>query len=364
MRDVHHPPQYALPALNKSVFICKTQFVGRKVMIVMKKGIVLLCSLTLLTSSAAAIPAAAEKNYVYTVEQTGRILQITAEDMIRELQGAGVSQEEITSFFKEVSEQIGAQDSLTEENFDSIMFRTLYQTLQNGSYNNLKIAMISLYSEEMSQMLSTKTVPEVFQPLYQTVKACLLGTGELQVFSDVPEHHWAKSAIEVLAADGIVNGMGNRLFLPDDSVTREQFVKMAADCLGLEPSDAPLPFTDANPSAWYAPSLAAACKAGLISGVSDDLFGVEQPITRQDMAVIVARILEQNQVTVSKTSNAFAAFTDATLVDGYAKEAVRLLSDGGLMAGVGADRFAPLELVTRAQAARMIDQMRQAMNTK
>lgn len=297
----------------------------------------------------------------YTVEQTYRVLQITAEDFIADLKGAEVSEQDIASFLKELGQEIDSQEALTEENFDSVLFAAMYRILQSGSYNNLYIAMVSLYSEQMSTMLATREIPEEFQPLYRTVKACLLGAEELQIFSDVPAGHWAKESVEALVVDGIVNGMGGGRFAPEETVSREQFVKMAVDCLGLETSEEPLPFTDAKKDEWYYPYVAAAYQNNIISGVSDTAFGVEQPMQRQDMAVVIDRILQAKGVSLPQQADVFEIFKDGDQIDFYAQEAVKRLCRGGLIAGVSQREFAPHALVTRAQAARMIDQMRLAL---
>lgn len=297
----------------------------------------------------------------YTAEEIYRTLQITAEDFISELKGAGVSEQMIASFLKELCQEIDSQETLTEENFDSVLFAAMYQILQSGSYNNLYIAMVSLYSEQMSTMLATREIPEEFQPLYRTVKACFLGTEELQIFSDVPSGHWAKKSTEALAVNGIVNGMGDGLFAPEETVSREQFVKMTVDYLGLEDSGEEIPFTDAKKDEWYYSYVAAAYQNHIIWGISNTFFGVGQPIQRQDMVLIIDRIIQAEGVSLPQKSDVFEAFEDREQIDGYAKDAVERLCRGGLIAGISQKEFAPHDLVTRAQAAKMIDQMRLAL---
>ncbi len=320
----------------------------------MKKGmIIVLCLMLMLSFSVQA--------NTYNLNQTYHILQITAEDFISDLKGAGVSESLISSFLTDLNERIGTTESLTEENFNSIVASSMAGLLQSGVYNNLYIAMVSLYSEDIQVMLTTREIPPAFEPIYQTVKTCLLGTGELQIFTDVPKEHWASNSIEVLTADGIVNGMGNRLFAPDETVTREQFVKMAVDCLGLKPTGKILPFSDVTEGQWYVPFVTAAYENQLVSGVAEDLFGIGEPMLRQDMAVIIHRILLNNSKIPEKKAETYASFEDTDQIDEYAKEAVKALSEGGMISGVSETEYAPYAYVTRAQAARMIDQMRLAI---
>lgn len=321
----------------------------------MKKGITLLLCLIMIFSFSVQASA-------YNLNQTYRILQVTAEEFISDLKGEGVSEELISSFLTALNEKIGSTEALTEENFDSMVAVSMAGLLQSGVYNNLYIAMISLYSEDVQVMLTTRVVPPVFEPIYQTVKTCLLGTGELQIFTDVPNNHWASKSIEVLTADGIVNGLGNRLFAPDETVTREQFVKMAVDCLGLQSTGENLPFADVEEGQWYVPYVAAAYENKLVSGVEENLFGIGEPMLRQDMAVIIHRILTGEGKVPAKKTDTYSNFNDADQIDAYAKEAVETLSNGGMISGISQTEYAPYAYVTRAQAARMIDQMRLAIN--
>jgi len=321
-----------------------------------RKWIAGILSVVLALSSVASVARA------YSLEQTYRVLQITAEDFINELKGAGVSEEMISDFLTDLSNRIAQQETLTEENFNSVMASVMAGLLYSGNYNNLQIAMISLYSQQVQVMLVTKTIPEEFQPLYDTVKACLLETGDLQIFLDVPKDHWAEQSIEALTVDGIVNGMGNRLFAPDDMVTREQFVKMAVDSLGLQGTADGLPFEDVQTGAWYVPYVTAAYQNQMISGISAEQFGVGQPMKRQDMAVIIYRIMKQKGCLPSKSVSRFDSFEDAEEIDDYAKEAVQVLCDGGMISGMSAAQYAPQAFVTRAQAARMIDLMCQSID--
>ena len=56
--------------------------------------------------------------------------------------------------------------------------------------------------------------------------------GEESEFADVPKEHWAKGYIARAAAFGIVNGMGDGTFLPDENITYQQAMKMIVCALG------------------------------------------------------------------------------------------------------------------------------------
>lgn len=112
-------------------------------------------------------------------------------------------------------------------------------------------------------------------------------------FTDLSQAEWAKEAIEYLYSKDIVNGYGNGLYGVNDNVTREQFVRMLLTALNIklvlnEDSE----FNDVEADSWYANYVNAALKLGIVTGLSENEFGVGQPISRQDMSVMCMRALD------------------------------------------------------------------------
>ena len=97
-------------------------------------------------------------------------------------------------------------------------------------------------------------------------------------------------------------------------------------------------FADVDASAWSAPYVAAGVDAGLINGITDDTFGVGSEIKRQDMAVMIARILNAKNIPVTQTSE---VFDDDNNISDYAKNAVYLVRDAGIINGYNNNQFSP-----------------------
>jgi len=167
-------------------------------------------------------------------------------------------------------------------------------------------------------------------------------------FYDVPDDHWAADAINALALRGIVNGVGDNMFAPDYNVTREQFVRMVVNVLGLTKSGTATNFADVDESEWYAPYIAVAAENGIIKGIADDEFGVGLHITRQDMATIKHRALD-----LELNENEMP-FTDAEHIAYYAETAVAALYGANLITGYPDGTFRPRSNLTRAEAATII----------
>lgn len=169
-------------------------------------------------------------------------------------------------------------------------------------------------------------------------------------FTDLGDVEWAQEAINHLASLGIINGMGDGTFAPNDNVTREQFAKMIVMCMGYTVNEsATSSFSDVVAGEWYAPYVAAAANNSLITGFEDGTFGVGQNITRQDMAVIIYRALG------SPNPSSTGSFSDDAEIGDYARLAVYSLVEIGIINGMGDGTFAPQATATRAQAAQMLN---------
>jgi hypothetical protein len=172
-------------------------------------------------------------------------------------------------------------------------------------------------------------------------------------FDDLTNVAWAQDAIQGLAARGVVQGVGENRFNPEASVTRAEFIAMLVNAFNLSDTTASISSTDVHPADWYYNAIASASKLGIVQGQSDTMFGANERISRQDMAVMVYRALNAlDQMPVTSTQP--AAFTDQAEIRVYAQEAVAAMQRFGLIQGMENGTFAPGASTTRAQAATLI----------
>lgn len=181
-------------------------------------------------------------------------------------------------------------------------------------------------------------------------------------FSDLQNVLWAKNAINTLAARGAINGRGEGEFCPQDVITREEFLKLAVEALDVYNMDeGKLPFKDVIYGAWYYDAIAVAYSSSMIEGISEDAFGIGASITRQDMATILARILKTQKMELGQTVESITFADEASIAD-YAKDAVRNLSEGGIINGREDGSFDPQATATRAEAAVIIYRVMYRLN--
>jgi len=130
-----------------------------------------------------------------------------------------------------------------------------------------------------------------------------------------------------------------------------------AKALGLNITGTTSAFTDVLQGSWLYGSVNAAAAAGLVSGYggTDSQFGPYTLITRQQMAVMVAKALGDKAPAVDGAE--LNAFNDGSNVSSWATTGVDESVKSGIVIGMSANRLAPQAHATRAQAAAMLYQM-------
>lgn len=163
-------------------------------------------------------------------------------------------------------------------------------------------------------------------------------------FSDIGTH-WAKEYIGRLSAMKIINGYPNGTFMPNGYVTRAEFVKIAVGAFGIPANGAECAFSDVAADDWFFGAVSAAAENGIVNGTGT-LFKPNDPVTRQDAAVILARI--KNAADAAET-----AFADNDRIADYARGAVAYLFNKKVINGDNGS-FYPERSITRAETAAMI----------
>lgn len=166
-------------------------------------------------------------------------------------------------------------------------------------------------------------------------------------FDDIDSVLWAKEDIENLAGMGIVSGKGDRIFAPNDDITRAEAVKILVGAFSLTEEE-PLMFDDVADDSWYAPYVRRAVSANLIEGDGNGNFHPEERVSRQDFVVMVSRYIGISEQTLEMT------FSDTDSIAAYAKEAVETLYGMGIIAGKDDGRFDPYGNLTRAECAKIV----------
>jgi hypothetical protein len=188
-------------------------------------------------------------------------------------------------------------------------------------------------------------------------------------YSDITNHGWARNILNALYSKGFMNNVRFEQFGADDQTTRGEFATLLVKGLNL-----PLSYTDRNtfvdlvPTArsatWDYEHIETAAKAGIVTGLTDGVFAPDQPITREQAAVMIARALKLKLApTDQKLKDTLAkAFLDSGKMDIYSLSSIDAVTKAKIMAGAPVNiqgqkkplfNFNPKSNMTRAEAGKI-----------
>ncbi|MBQ1374693.1 MAG: aldo/keto reductase [Clostridia bacterium] len=160
------------------------------------------------------------------------------------------------------------------------------------------------------------------------------------VYDDVPDGAWYSAGAEGLFERGIMNGTGGGRFSPEDTFTRAQLAAVMYRMAGSPEVSGEDDFTDTEAGAWYSDAVVWAAKNGIVNGYGGGLFGTNDPVTQEQLAVMLWR-----------DAGSYDAGGDTeTGASDYAVKAVRWLFSEKLI-NEAAPSFEPREAAKRAQVA-------------
>ncbi len=166
--------------------------------------------------------------------------------------------------------------------------------------------------------------------------------------------HWAEDSIDNMAALGVVNGVGDNLYGVEDDVTRGALATMlfrfANGKEGISNT-----FADVADGQWYTDAIGWAVMTGVVTGYNADEFGPNDRITREQMAVMLARFAKLVGLDATASSGELAGFKDVSTVSSWAVDGMSWCVKNGIIKGVSADSLSPDTYATRAQTAVMLD---------
>lgn len=134
---------------------------------------------------------------------------------------------------------------------------------------------------------SSVTRGQVAQIFYRLLKEQKISSKS--TFTDVPDTLWCAEAVNALASLGIVEGVGNGKFAPNQPITRAEFVTICARFTQVSASGEA--FTDVPASHWAFDAISTAASFGWVNGVGNGQFAPNQHITRAQAAVLLNRLL-------------------------------------------------------------------------
>ncbi len=162
-------------------------------------------------------------------------------------------------------------------------------------------------------------------------------------FSDIA-NHWAKSEIESWIEKGFVKGYEDGTFKPNKNVSRAEFMAMVNNASGFTKQDA-VSYSDVPANAWFYSEVAKAKAAGYISGYTDGTIKPNSPISRQEAASIIVRLLG-----LQPDSQEAVKFADYNKMPEWSKGPIGAVAAAQIMGGYTDSTFKGENAIKRAEA--------------
>jgi len=181
-------------------------------------------------------------------------------------------------------------------------------------------------------------------------------TGAHIPFEDVTVDDWFVSNVMWAFDSGLMKGVSEKpmLFAPHGTTTRGMIVTILHRLESTPPGGTTNIFVDVAEGKWYTDAVVWAHETGIVKGYDAETFGPEDPITREQMAVILYRYAGYKgyDISVGEETN-ILSYDDAFDISEYAIPAIQWACGAGIMQGEGA-KLDPQGNATRAQVAAML----------
>ncbi|MFD2384299.1 S-layer homology domain-containing protein [Paenibacillus xanthanilyticus] len=160
--------------------------------------------------------------------------------------------------------------------------------------------------------------------------------------------HWAAGTLDKWSGNGWLKGTAEGELLPNRTITRAEVAALVNASFGFTDKSGAV-FKDVRSGIWYADAVSIAAQAGFLQGSADGYFRPDAAITRQEFAVLIARLLDLGP------ADPPAHYKDAVNAPGWSKGAIGAVLKAGIMVGQTPDSFGLQKLATRAEAVVILD---------
>lgn len=174
-------------------------------------------------------------------------------------------------------------------------------------------------------------------------------------FDDVDDGDWFADAVRFVYENGMMNGVSETGFAPNAATSRSMIVTILYRLEGEPVVDYAMDFTDVAGDAYYAEAVRWAASEGIVGGYGGGLFGSDDAVTREQLAVILYRyaVYKGYDVSIGEDTN-ILSYDDFADLSEYAIPAMQWACGAGVITGVTDATLVPQGEATRAQVAAML----------
>lgn len=177
-------------------------------------------------------------------------------------------------------------------------------------------------------------------------------TTNKNTYKDVKPSDWYYEAVNYVTENALMNGT-TAGFEPNANMTRAMLVTVLYRLNGNKKVSGENVFTDIKSGEWYYEAVLWAAKNGIVNGVEDALFAPNENITREQIAAVLYRYANLKGYNFAKLSE-LSDFEDTKNVSGFAVDAMKWANESGIISGTSKTTLRPKDTATRAQVATML----------
>lgn len=172
-------------------------------------------------------------------------------------------------------------------------------------------------------------------------------------FNDVEEGEWYYKSINYVYSKGLFSGLNENTFAPNNPMTRGMLVTVLFRLEGMPNVVGNNLFKDVQLNEWYTDAIIWASNSELIGGYTNGNFGTNDNITREQMVTILYRYAKLKGYDIKK-SNSLEKFNDSSEISSWAMDAMKWGIAEGLIEGGSGQKLSPKENASRAQVATIL----------
>lgn len=208
---------------------------------------------------------------------------------------------------------------------------------------------VIVHADGTEEIVKTSTVSDTGVVVTLNSDATIKVIDNSKEFSDVSDSYWAMDAIDFVVAREIYSGTSATTFHPDNTMTRGMLAVVLHRLENTPDHNYTGSFTDVAVDSWYEDAIHWAADNGIVGGYGNGLYGPNDNITREQLAVMLWRYAGSPD-----SSHGLSHFVDADQISNYARAALTWANENGIINGKGNNILDPKGDATRAQVAQML----------
>ena len=175
----------------------------------------------------------------------------------------------------------------------------------------------------------------------------------VDAFLDINTGAWYYDAVKYVVENGLMSGTGTYTFEPNTTLSRGMIAQMLYALEGKPSVSATNSFTDVSVNDWYAKAASWTQSKGIITGYDDGRFAPNDPLTREQLALILYNYAQSKGYDTSAKAD-LSKYVDGSSTSAWAQTAMTWAVGEGLLSGRGLNMLYPTGTATRAEVAQIM----------